>query len=343
MKYHKLLKNVEVQDEKRVCRNLKKEGFYSEEHIFPIASLHFELTSQCNMACKHCYNNSGINNGSDVMTPDKWILFSEYLVKQGGVFECILSGGEPLLLGDELFRIMDVLHDDGTIFYLITNGYLLTKEMVQKFKQYRYHRFQVSIDGVNAEYHDTFRKRRGSWKKAVEGAKFVAESGLPLKIAHCVTPYNIHDIDKMCAFAYDIGATSILVGELCFSGRAAVNKDLLLSNEQREILFEKVKENRLKFKDKMVVKCSNKVKDGLERHLKHPNSGAIIRPNGDVRIDGMAPFVLGNILSEDFATMWEKKLFDAWKNPMVLDFINNFDENDRNYSIINYLEEDIYL
>ena len=134
MKYHKMLNVTGAQDEKIINKRLDNEGFYSEGHIFPIASLQFELTSQCNMACKHCYNNSGCNKKRDAMTSDKWVLFSEYLVKHGGVFECILSGGEPLLLGDDLFRIMDILHDDGTIFYLITNGYLLTREMVERFK-----------------------------------------------------------------------------------------------------------------------------------------------------------------------------------------------------------------
>lgn len=42
--------------------------------------------------------------------------FSKYIVKNGGVFECLLSGGEPLLLGDKLFEIMNILHNDGRYF-----------------------------------------------------------------------------------------------------------------------------------------------------------------------------------------------------------------------------------
>lgn len=85
-----------------------------KQSLFPINSLHFELTSNCNMRCVHCYNNSGVNNLlQDAMTPQKWIDFAQYLVNRGGVYETILSGGEPFLLGDVVIKIMDILNEIG--------------------------------------------------------------------------------------------------------------------------------------------------------------------------------------------------------------------------------------
>jgi MoaA/NifB/PqqE/SkfB family radical SAM enzyme len=338
------MERIDSRDEKAMNTALQKAGLYSKTHIFPIASLQFELTSHCNMICKHCYNNSGdCNNIPDVMTPERWVTFAKYLVEHGGVFECILSGGEPLLLGDVLFEIMDILHDDGTCFMLLTNGYFLTKEKVKKLKKYRYHWVQISIDGVNAEYHDSFRQSKGSWERAVNGAALVSANGIPLKIAHCVTPHNLHNIDNMCAFAYSLGASCITVGELCLSGRTAQNKDLLLSHDQRKLLYKKVEENVYRYQGRMRIKSSNSVRLGLERHFKIPNSGAVIRPNGNIRLDGMAPFVIGNILTEDFAEIWKKKINICWKNHKVSKYISGFDDNDRNYSFINYVEKDIII
>lgn len=344
VKYHNAMDKIDLRDEKAIKEALQREGVYSKSHIFPISSLQFELTSHCNVICKHCYNNSGANNNMpDAMSPENWVSFSRYLVEHGGVFECILSGGEPLLLGDTLFEIMDILHDDGTLFLLITNGYFLTEEKAKRLKKYRYHWLQVSIDGVTPEYHDSFRQRQGSWKRAVSGALSVSQNGIPLKIAHCITPYNIQDIDKMCDFAYSLGASSITIGELCLSGRAGKNQDLLLSIEQRKILFQKVKENASRYQGRMRVKSSNSVKMGLERHLDLPSSGAVIRPNGDIRIDGMAPFVIGNILKEDFTEIWAKKIDVCWKDPRVTEYISSFDADDRNHSFINYIDDDIYI
>ncbi|MCI9345724.1 MAG: radical SAM protein [Lachnospiraceae bacterium] len=343
-KKYNAIKREKLQNELAVNKALQEAGMYLESHVFPVPSLQFELTTHCNAACKHCYNNSGLcNNVPDRMTSEKWIDFAEYLVNHGGVFECLLSGGEPLLLGENLFKIMDILHEDGSCFMLLTNAYLMTAEKAKRFSKYRYHWLQISIDGVGAEYHDAFRQKNGSWERAVKGASLVAENGIPLKIAHCVTPYNLQDIDDMCDLAYSLGASCITVGELCLSGRVAQNTDLLLSNDQREILYRKVKENFYRYQGRMRIKSSNSVRSGLERHFKRPNSGAIIRPNGDIRLDGMAPFVIGNILKEDFAEVWAKKLNKCWQDAKVEEFISSFNEDDRNYQFINYVEDDIKI
>lgn len=336
------LQTVDMQEEQSVRTALKEIGLYSGSYNFPLASLQFELTAHCNDRCKHCYNNSGVSNIPDAMTPEEWISFSRYLVEHGGIFECILSGGEPLLLGDKLFEIMDILHEDGTYFMLLTNGSYLNKWNVSKLQKYHYHWLQVSIDGVDKQYHDWFRERNGSWIEAVSGAKLVAQYGIPLKIAHCVTPYNITDIDDMCALAFSIGASSITIGELCLSGRTADNQELLLSQEQRRVLFDSIERNRQRYHRRMIIKSSNGIRQGLERHSKKPYSCAIVRPNGDVRLDGMAPFVIGNLFKTEFAEIW-KRAESAWLNPKVVHFMSQFNDSDRNSDFINYIDDDIRL
>ena len=340
-------KNIKTNDKsdlEKTGKIFEKNNMNFESQLFPLDSLQLELTSHCNVICKHCYNNSGLNNRMrDAMTPEKWIDFAKYLSRMGGIYETILSGGEPLLLGDSLFEIMDILHGNDRCFMLLTNGYLLTEEIVKRLKKYHYHWLQVSIDGVNAEYHDFFRQRKGSWEKAVIGAKIVSKNGIPLKIAHCVTPYNIQNIDKMCDFAYSLGASEIIIGKLCFSGRAAINDELLLTKEQEKILEHSVMKNAFKYRDCMKVKSSNSVYGGLERHKKRPSSSAVIRPNGDIRIDGMAPFVIGNILKDDFVEIWEKKINICWQHPEVLKYMSGFDADDKNTSFVNYMGKDIYI
>lgn len=343
-RYLNIIRKMNLQNEDAINEALKAKGMYSSSKTFPLSSLHFELTSHCNAFCKHCYNNSGgVINETDEMTPDRWIQFAKYLVEHGGIFECLLSGGEPLLLGEKLFEIMDVLHEDGTIFMVMTNGYLLTDEIAQKLTKYQYHWLQVSIDGSNAAYHDSFRQVKGSWNRAVIGAKAVSDNGLPLKIAHCVTPYNLNDIDNMCDLAYSLGAASIMIGGISLSGRTAHNEKYLLSKSEKEILNERIHENRLRYEGRMRVKSANSVKSGLEKHAKRPRSAAVIRPNGDIRIDGMAPFIIGNILRDDFEEIWEVKIDDCWNDSRVQRFISGFDKEDRNRAYINYLNKDVLL
>lgn len=342
-RYMNVIRKLDLNDENIIGEALMKKGFFSDSSTFPLSSLHFELTSKCNAFCRHCYNNSGNQSVCDAMTPEKWIDFSRYLVSKGGVFECLLSGGEPFLLGDSLFEIMDILHDDGTIFLLMTNGYLLTGDIVDKLKKYKYHWFQISIDGIDPQYHDWFRGCSGSWEKAVNAARMIGYSGIPLKIACCITPYNLKDTEKMISLADSLGASSIIVGEVSLSGRVNENNDLLLSSNQRKELWNIIRNANEKHGGRIKIKTTNKVKSGLEHHAKKPRSCAVIRPNGDIRIDGMAPFVIGNIIKDDFETIWESKIDSCWNDERVQHFISNFDINDRNQYYINYIDDDIYL
>ena len=343
-RYYNIIRKMNLQDEALINDALRKKGLYStSDGTFPLSMLHFELTSHCNAYCKHCYNNSGENHIKDIMTPDRWIEFAKYIVNKGGVFECLLSGGEPLLIGRKVFDIMDILDNDGTIFLFMTNAYLMTRDLAKRFSKYKYHWFQISIDGSKAEYHDNFRQLNGSWAKAIEGAKYVVDEGIPLKIAHCVTPENLNDVDEMCALAYSLGATSIMMGGVSLSGRTGNNRYILLSEEQKQILDAKIENNRIKYEGKLKVKKSNSVKQGLKRHSQRPNTGAIIRPNGDIRIDGMAPFTIGNVLEDDFSTVWKNRINSCWNDTKVRKFIDEFDTTDRNEQYINYLNNDIKL
>lgn len=332
----------ELRDEKEKYAKMMGTGIYPASFDFPTV-LQFELTHHCNVYCKHCYNDSGHNDKVDAMTPDKWVEFSKYLVKHGGVFECILSGGEPLLLGDKLFEIMDILHDDGTSFLLITNGFLLNEEKVKRLAKYRYHWIQVSIDGSTPEFHDSFRQREGSWQHAVEGAFMVSATGIPLTIAHCVSPGNLDKIDDMCALAYSLGASSLMLGDINLSGRTAQNRDLMLNDEQKNYFFEKYEENLLRYSGKMSIIRNASTRNSIKRYMLSPNYGLIIRPNGDCRLDCMAPFVIGNILKEDFCDIWNKKGSTCWNNPKVKEFVDSFSSDDFNTMITNYFDSDIQI
>lgn len=333
-----------IADEKKQIERLQAAELYPRNFDFPL-TLQFELTTHCNLFCKHCYNNSGIaNTCPDCMTPEKWKDFARDLVSKGGIFQCIISGGEPLLLGDDVFDIMDILHDDGTTFLVISNAFLLTQEKVHRFAKYRYKWFQVSIDGADAAWHDSFRQRQGSWERAVNGAYFIAKEGIPLTIAHSVTPENLADVEKMCKLAYELGAGSIILGEINPSGRSANNLELLLSHEQKNALYQKIDELSNTYAGKMLIRRSSTTRNQLLRYMNTPNSGAIIRPNGDIRLDCMAPFILGNVLDDDFETIWREKAATCWVDPRVLQYTADFDEDlDVNFKYKNYFDNDILL
>ena len=326
-----------VKSQRANVKKMQSIGLYPKKFDMPIL-LQFELTHKCNVFCKHCYNNSGTHNTyKDAMTPEKWKQFCHYIVEKGGIFECIISGGVPLLLGNDLFDIMDILHEDGTYFLLITNGFLLTEEKVKKLAKYHYKWIQVSIDGATAEYHDAFRQKNGSWNRAVNGAFMVSSAGIPLTIAHSVSAQNLNDVDAMCDLAYELGASNIILGEISLSGRTYDNQNLLLNETEREYLIEKIEYNTNRFRGKMQVQRNMDERLQYEQQLGVPCGGLIIRPDGNIRLDCMTPFVLGNILENDFETIWKSKCTHIWERPEIQEYYEH--KND----VKNYIDDDIIL
>lgn len=339
---YRILDERHLQNIKKNLTELRQAGVYPMEFEFPM-TLQFELTGACNLACKHCYNRSGDSDRTTLMTPDKWCSLARDIVKNGGIFQCIISGGEPLLLGDKLFDIMDILHNDGTSFVVITNGLLLTKEIARRFNKYRYFWFQISIDGATAKVHDAFRGVAGSFEKAVNGALEISDLGIPLVIAHSVTPKNLLQLEDMVELAYSLGANSVILGEVLPSGRAISNDDIILNDEQRNFLYEQVEILGKKYQNKITVQRSADLKIQLERYQIDANSGGIIRPNGDFRLDCMAPFTIGNVLKKSLKTIWEEKGAIAWDSPEVQEYIKSIDEKTQTSNIKNHVDVDVAL
>ena len=320
---------------------LQNLGAYPKKFDYPI-TLQFELTGQCNLKCKHCYNRSGDFDRQTLMTPEKWCELSRQIVADGGIFQCIISGGEPLLLGDKLFDIMDILHDDGTSFVVITNALLLTKKFVRRFAKYRYFWFQISIDGSTAELHDEFRGVEGSFDRAVNGALEISDAGIPLVIAHTVTPKNLPHVEEMVQLAYDLGANSIILGDVMYSGRAYEHDEIILSDEQKNFLYGQIEELGKKFGGKIIIQRSAELKIQMERYMTEVNAGGIIRPNGDFRIDCMAPFTIGNVFNQSVKEMWLTKGIDVWNSDAVKNYVASIDDAQIS-AIMNHVDTDIAL
>lgn len=327
---------------KESVEGLKEQGLYPEKFNYPI-TLQFELTGQCNLACKHCYNRSGDADRYTLMTPERWCDLARQIVDDGGIFQCILSGGEPLLLGDKLFEIMDILHEDGTSFVVITNGFLLTPDKIEKFKKYRFYWFQVSIDGLTAEIHDDFRGVKGSWERAVKGAIGISSAGIPLVIAHSITPKNLNQIDEMVDFAYRLGASRIILGEILPSGRALEHEEILLSLEQKNFLYGRITELQNKYMGKMEISRSAEVAHQMQRYSTENNVGGIIRPNGEFRLDCMAPFIIGSVLDKSVKDLWIERGIDAWHSQEVQNFIASIDNSMQKGNIKNHVDKDILI
>lgn len=304
---------------------LQSAGFLPIAHERPLG-FQLELTHACNLKCLHCYNASGGTRPRKDMPFEAWERVVDE-IRELAPFQVILSGGEPLLLGDRLFRIMDRLHQEPTRFVLITNGLLADRETILKLNRYSYYWLQVSIDGYSPECHDAFRGVKGSWERAVSAAHQIAALNQALVIAHTVTPENLGTLPQMIDMAYTLGATRIICDEAMLVGRAWQERDqLVLTDEQRDRIAEVICLKQDEYRNAIEVLRTSDVADSFAIYLNSPCSVLLIRPNGDVKLDCVLPFVIGNVQEQSLSEIWETIGRNAWKQPRVESFVNTFRE-----------------
>src|SRR6266571_658779 len=107
-------------------------------HIIPIR--------RCNLACEYC------NEYDDFSKPVPTESMFQRVDKLGefGTSVITISGGEPLL-HPELDEIIHRIRKNGIIAGLITNGYLLTAERIEKLNRAGLEWLQISIDNVTPD------------------------------------------------------------------------------------------------------------------------------------------------------------------------------------------------
>ncbi len=287
--------------------------------------IQFELTYKCNQKCIHCYNQSNDLEHNDVsqeLSLNEWKNIARQVVNMH-VFQCVISGGEPTLLGDKLFEIMDILAESDVRFIVISNGMLLNEEMVRRFKKYKYSWFQISIDGSRDYLHDYIRGAK-SFEKALEAANLIKEAGIPLVIAHSVMKSNKDYLEEMIDMAFLLGAEKIITGPFSFMGRAVKNSEKIsLTEEECRKVYKVCEKKAREYSGKMAVVLSTEEAMGLRIRLAEPNGVMLIRPNGDVKFDCVSPFKIGNVKNNKLKEIWNLKGKHVYKNKELLAYIRS--------------------
>src|SRR5436309_14571094 len=118
-------------------------GFMSSEH--PLLA-HIIPIRRCNLACKYC------NEFDDFSKPVPTDQMFRRVDKLGefGTSVITVSGGEPLL-HPELDQIIGRIRHNGAVAGMITNGYLLMPDRIERLNKAGLEWLQISIDNVNPD------------------------------------------------------------------------------------------------------------------------------------------------------------------------------------------------
>jgi radical SAM protein with 4Fe4S-binding SPASM domain len=167
----------------------------------------WEVTKGCNLRCVHCRATATeLASPSDLPTAQALNIIDQIAAFANPIL--VLSGGEPLYRPD-IFQLARYATDKGLRVALATNGTLVTKEVAQKIVDSGVKRVSISLDGANAETHDSFRGIPGAFDAAVYGFKNLKELGMPVQINMTIAKHNAAELPAVLEMVRGLGADAL--------------------------------------------------------------------------------------------------------------------------------------
>ena len=200
----------------------------------------WNLIRRCNLRCKHCYSTSLDIDFKDELTTEQIKATIDDL-KVAQVPVLILSGGEPLLRPD-IYEITAYAKAKGFYVALSTNGTLIDESNIEQIKAADYQYVGISVDGLE-EFHDEFRRQKGSFKPSMHAIKLCKEAGIKIGMRLCLTKENFNDIPAMLNLMEEYKVDKFYLSHLNYSGRgkrSAENDAMFkMTKDTMELLYER--------------------------------------------------------------------------------------------------------
>ncbi len=281
--------------------------------------LFFEITSRCNLRCKHC-GSVCTSIGQSLSVQDVESTLAS--VQPDHPMIC-LTGGEPLLHPD-FFEIAKRIRSMGFSWGMTTNATLIDEETAFQLRQTEMSTVSVSLDGL--EYsHDLLRGQTGAWRLAVRGLQSLQKAGFKPQVTTVLHRGNINELEPLCALLCDMGIDSWRPINIEPIGRACEAGNLLLSTEQFAYLLRFIREKRFDphYKMEVTFGCSHYLGTENERMVRDHyflcGAGILVagvRSNGDIcaclDIENRKELVQGNIRTDNIMEVWHNR-FHAFR------------------------------
>jgi radical SAM protein len=195
----------------------------------------WEVTKACDLACVHCRASAvSYRHLLELTTQEGSGLLAE--IRSMGDPLMIFTGGDPLKRPD-LFQLLQESVRLGLRTTVTPSATpLLTLEAVQRFHRIGVSRMAISLDGADAEGHDSFRQVAGSFDQSLLALEEARRIGLETQVNTTVTRRNLKNLPEVAKIVASLGARLWSVFFLVTTGRADRSDDL--SAEEYESVFE---------------------------------------------------------------------------------------------------------
>lgn len=293
-----------------------------------------DVINNCNLGCHYCHPMQG-GWGGEMLSADQVgnVLQAS---EDRSLLEVTLTGGE-ITMHPEFEQIMDGTHRLGkTALSIVTNATKITPEIVDQIARSRVDRVCVSIDGPDAQTHNSRRGR--NFDIVMGGLRDLQETGKPITAISVVHKQNYKKLPELSEMLANEGlADEHHMCAACYSGAARRVYDRFALGEDEfhatqamvDEAFDDLKTNGLytTFNSYWpAMGQRGRAQDFEPRTMtsiqfseQSKNIYGIVRPNGDVRLttaswgrETVGNAVVGN-LNEDNARVLLERVDDIYR------------------------------
>lgn len=221
MKLNRLWDGDVVQiDKKNICYTL-----YAEES----SDNALVITSACNSNCRMCPISEKQRKFADISSIDELLEIARYLPES--MTHLTITGGEPFLIGDSIFRLLAFLksYRPEAKYLMLTNGRVFSNLCTARMYVGTHPDNMITgvpIHGSRAELHDEITQARGSFDQTITGIKHLLYYGDKIEIRIVVSKLNLEDIANIAEMIVhdipEVDSVKFMGVELL--GNAAVNE-----------------------------------------------------------------------------------------------------------------------
>ena len=292
----------------------RQQAIVREEH--PLRKLFWECTLRCDLKCRHCGSDCKMQPERMDMPKEDFLRVLDGIAKKTDPHQVfvIISGGEPLMRRD-IEACGRAIYEKGFPWGMVTNALHLTPQRWIGLQQAGIRSMAISLDGLEEE-HNWMRGNDQSFKMVSRALDMlVAKGDFLFDVVTCVNRRNYQKLDEIKEFLIGKGVKRWRVFTVFPVGRAALDPDMRLTNEEFRGVFDYIRKTREEGRIRVDYGCEGFLGnyEGEVRHrLFSCQAGVTV---GSVMADGSiaacasirADYNQGNIYEDDFMDVWENR------------------------------------
>ena len=140
-----------------------------------------EITTSCNLKCRHCYDEASFGKGASLSYEFYCHIIDELVAN--GIRNIQFIGGEPFMLGKEIFPYLDYAVGKFERIEIFTNGTLVRREWLSYFKKHHI-RFALSVYSYQSFEHEKVTGVADSWVRTNQTIQWLHDAGISYRVCN---------------------------------------------------------------------------------------------------------------------------------------------------------------